>query len=157
QEQVELHPLPPALAQLVLALGPIESIRIVFKVFFDCEVVLGLEVLLDQRQALAEPHEEPAGDPVSETDVTLEELVAEVGFMLAELVHVALEEVELTGVEVLQETAEQPAGEVVADLRPGDVGLLEELGDELDHQAVMLAGYRVGRQAYRQQKQYANQ
>src|SRR5207249_2434049 len=70
-----------------------------------------------------------------------------------EVFDVALEEVELAGVEVLEEALEQAFGDLVIDLRLDQVAAVQELADHLDHQAVLLAGDRLGRGPRRQEQQ----
>ena len=87
----------------------IEGIEIGLHRLLDREILRGLDELFDQLQALAEPAQKAFIDFVGELEITLKQLVVELGLEFLELVDIGLEEVHFPGVQGLEEALKEAA------------------------------------------------
>ena len=130
-KQVELDLLPPPLVGFLLVDRVIDLVRVVVEVFIDREIELLLEQLLHGLVPLVVPLQKPLEDPTGEVDVPFADLVVEVLGFLLELLDVGLEEIELLGVEILEEIVAPLHRDLVVDHRSSHVPPLEQINHGL--------------------------
>ena len=107
---------------------------------------------------LVVPLEEPLEDAAGEVDVPFADLVVEVLGFLLELLDVGLQEVELLGVEVLEEVVAPLDGDLVVDHRPSHVPPLEQIDHGLRGFLVLGGGNgRLGSHDHRHEGQDGDQ
>ena len=157
-QQVELDLLPPPLVGFFLVDRVVDLVRVVGQVLIGREVELLLEQFLHRLVPLVAPLKEPLENPPREVDVAFADLVVELRGFLLELRDVRLEEVELLGVEVLEEIVAPFHGDLVVDHRSRHVLPLEQINHGLGRFLILVGrGRRLGAHNDRHEGQDGNQ
>ena len=110
------------------------------------KIMLGVDKLFGPGHTFVDPFEKHVEDIVCELDVSLGDLIVEQQSLFMKTIDVRLKEIDLHGIESLQEHFEEAIGDLVVELVLREMLLLQVERDQLGDLLIDRRGsYRIGR------------
>ena len=137
QQQIVLDPSPPAIVRLLRGLGVGHRVLVGHEILILGEILRSGQDPVDHLHPFVDPIQERVVNQVGEVDVALLRQIGKTVLVLGEVIIVALVEIHLHGIELLQEGLHAVLGDLGIQGMPEKMLVLEQRGDGQGNMAVI--------------------